>query len=316
MSPLQIKKILVATDFSETSREALPAAASLARKFGAEIHLVHVLESVSPLVFLNPEGVQTWTPDADYPAKFRELLARIAEEEPSFRGLTVKTHLLVDGSIHERLARLEKERRIDLMVLSTHGRSGLERLFLGSFAEKVVRVSNAPVLAYRRRSGAAGGEEGFAPRRILVPYDFSENSRVILDLVRSFASLFGAAVRFQHVLEPLPDLALIPWEGIPADELRVRRSDAPARAVAELEALIREALPGHPNVDAIADFGNPFVDIVRSARDFDADLIVMATHGWTGLKHMLLGSVTEKVVRKAPCSVLTVRPRGLAFEHP
>jgi nucleotide-binding universal stress UspA family protein len=313
---MKLKKILVTTDFSDSSRKAFPAAAGLARRFGAQLHLVHILDEVPPVLYFSPEGVQTYSPEVDYPARVRELLARTAAEEQSFGGIQVVTHLLQGGSLHDRLLAFEREHRIDLTVVATRGRTSLGHLFLGSFAEKIVRLSPSPVLAWRSREGAAEELEGFAPRRILVPFDFSANSRTILDLVRSLAGTFGARVRLQHVLEPLPDLALIPWEGIPAEEIRERRTNAPERARSELEAVIRAELAGLEGVDAIADFGMPFVDIVKAAREFEADLIVMATHGWTGLKHMLLGSVTEKVVRKAPCSVLTLRPEGLAYEHP
>ncbi len=309
---MKLKKILATTDFSDLSRQAFPAAAALARRFGAELHVVHMLDAVPPEVFFSAEGVQTYSPDVDMPLRVREALARLVADEPSFAGLDVKTHLLQGGDVQERLIRFQREHAIDLTLVSTHGRGGLQHFFLGSFAEKVVRLSSTPVLTYRKREGATG----FEPRRILVPYDFSEHSRATLDAVRFFAEAFHSAVRLQHVLELLPDLALIPWEEIPAEEIESRRAGAPERGKAELQSIIAEAFAGMPDVDAVADFGTPFVDIVRGARDFDADLIIMATHGWTGIRHMLLGSVAEKVVRKAPCSVLTIRPAGITFEHP
>jgi nucleotide-binding universal stress UspA family protein len=311
---VKLKKILVTTDFSEKSRLAFPAAADLARKFGSELHLVHSMERIPAEVFFTSEGVQAYSPAIDYPLKFRDLLQQIAAEEPSFQGLSVKTHLLEGGGVTDRLLHFEKEHRIDLTVIASAGSNSFGHLLLGGFAEKVVRTSLSPVLACRARPGA--GASGFSPKKMLVPYDFSENSRIILDFVRFLADAYQSQVRFQHVLEPLPDLALIPWEGITVDEIRERRTDAPSRGKGELEELIRKEFPGKAGFDAIADFGTPFVDIVRAARDFEADLILMTTHGWTGIRHMLLGSVTEKVVRKAPCSVLTVRPAGLSYEHP
>src|SRR5262245_46101150 len=108
------KKILVTTDFSDLSLLALPAAAGLARKFGAELHLVHVLESVTPLLFVDPAGVQSYSPEQDYLSRFKELLARTVEEEPSFRGLEVKPHLLEGGYLHDRVIRFQKQQGIDL----------------------------------------------------------------------------------------------------------------------------------------------------------------------------------------------------------
>jgi nucleotide-binding universal stress UspA family protein len=309
---MKIERILVTTDFSDQSRHSFPAAASLARRFSAELHLVHVLETVPPDFFFSSEGIQGYSLDVDYPEKFRQLLRELAGCE-EFEGISVRHHLLEGGLVYERLSNFQKEMNIDLMVISTHGRTGLGHLLLGSFAEKAVRLSFSPVLTCRK---CKENSRGFLPERILVPFDFSENGRVILDPVRFFADEFGAKVRFQHVLEPLPDLVQIPWEEISVDEIRERRLDAPQRGKQELEKLIRNEFPGRPGFEAVAEFGNPFVDIVRGAREFEADLIIMATHGWTGLKHMLLGSVAEKVVRKAPCSVLTVRPADFSFEQP
>lgn len=319
---MKLKKILVTTDFSDLSRQAFPVATGIARKFHSELHLVHVLESMPPLVFFSPEGVQGYSPHLDYRSKFADLLARTAEEEPAFQGISVKPHLLEGGYVHERLAGFQRQHGIDLTVVSTHGRTGLGHLILGSFAEKVVRLAACPVLTYRPPPGlpplkAEGGrrEDGFGPRKILVPYDFSVNAEVVLDAVRTFAPAYGARVLLQHVVEPLPDLALIPREGVTGEELGERRVDALEKARRELEGLIQREFPDLPG-QAVAGFGAPFAEIIRMARESEADLIIMATHGWTGLKHMILGSVAEKVVRKAPCPVLTLRPAGLSFEHP
>jgi len=311
---MKLKRILVTTDFSELSRQVFPTAASLARRFKAELHLAHVAEALPIPLVSSPTGRQSYSPEQDYRLKLKDLLARTAED-PSFGGLSVKPHLLEGGYVHERLARFQKREGIDLTVIATHGRTGLSRLFLGSFAERVVRLSVSPLLVYRPSTGRVGGEEEFSPQKILVPFDFSENARAALDAVRLFAGAYNARLRFQCVLEPIPDPSLLYWEGIAVDKAGDGAAQALEKARRELECTIREELPERDQVQAAATFGTPFLDLVKAAREFEADLIIMATHGRTGLKHMLLGSVAEKVVRTAPCSVLTVRPAGMVMEQ-
>ena len=150
--------------------------------------------------------------------------------------------------------------------------------------------------------------------RILVPTDFSKHSQNALAYAVAFAEKFGAELFLLHVVQ---DLALF----IP-DSVTVAPPVAPP--VERLTAAVREALervvrdnnlgrlPVHPEVRE----GTPFHEIIRFAREKDIDLIVMGTHGHTGLAHVLLGSVSEKVVRKSPCPVLTVRHPEHEFVHP
>ncbi len=145
---VRLKRILATTDFSRESLAAFPAAADIARKFGAELHIAHFLERIPTDVFLTPDGVQTYSPEVDYARKFRDLLGKVAAEEPSFSGLTAKTHLLEGGTVADRLAHFEREHRIDLTVISSSGRSAIGHLLLGSFAEKVVRTARSPVIVW------------------------------------------------------------------------------------------------------------------------------------------------------------------------
>jgi nucleotide-binding universal stress UspA family protein len=150
--------------------------------------------------------------------------------------------------------------------------------------------------------------------RILVPTDFSKWSQNALTYAVAFAEKFGAEIHLLHVVQ---DLALfIPEAVMMAPPMAPPVEQFVTAARAALERVVRElalpALPIHPEVAE----GVPFDEIIRCAREKDVDLIVMGTHGHTGLAHMLLGSVAEKVVRKAPCPVLTVRHPEHEFVHP
>lgn len=308
---MQIKKILVTTDFSENSRLTYPAAASFARRFGAEVHLAHVMESVPPCLFFSPTGAQSYSPSADYRLKFRELIEQAAKAR-EWGGLDVKPHLLEDRDVAGRLEQFQRHQHIDLTVTASRGRSALEHFFLGSTAEKLVRRSATPVLVHRSAPGAAPALPDYAPQRILVPYDYSENAQAVFPLLRLLVQTFQSQVCLVHALEALPDLTVLSWEGIAPIQSDMVLAEAPGRARQELESLIRKDLSDIPKVEAVAELGNAYQVIVNEAARFRADLILTATHGWTGLKHMVMGSIAEKIVRKAPCSVLTLRPEAMA----
>ncbi|HLJ95195.1 MAG TPA: universal stress protein [Gemmataceae bacterium] len=150
--------------------------------------------------------------------------------------------------------------------------------------------------------------------RILVPTDFSKHSEVALTYAAALAEKFGAELVLLHVVQDLalfiPDaVAVAPPIAAPVEQFTAAARDALDR-IGQAENL--RHLRFHREVRE----GTPFYEIIRFAKEGDVDLIVMGTHGHTGLTHVLLGSVTEKVVRKAPCPVLTVRHPEHEFVHP
>ena len=148
-------------------------------------------------------------------------------------------------------------------------------------------------------------------KRILVPTDFSDAGKSALMYAVAFADQFGAAVDLFHVVEPIPPGALLSY--MPMEELKQSmQKDAEDQMEALHSAWEDYAFP----VQRIVVEGHPFVEIIRQAKESNADLIVMGTHGRGAIAHMLLGSVAEKTVRKAPCPVLTVRHPEHEFVHP
>lgn len=145
--------------------------------------------------------------------------------------------------------------------------------------------------------------------RILVPTDFSDCSERARSYACEFAKRFEAEL---HLLHAVPPISIPAYMGYVPDEL-VEPKDS-AREM--LEAWDDPALQDAKNVVRVVVLGTPFVEIVQYAREQKMDLIVMGTHGHSGLTHALLGSVAEKVVRKAACPVLTVRPEGHQFVMP
>jgi nucleotide-binding universal stress UspA family protein len=150
--------------------------------------------------------------------------------------------------------------------------------------------------------------------RILVPTDFSKHSENALKYAVAFAEKFGAELHLLHVVQ---DLALFLPDAVtamPPVTPPVEQLTAAVRVA--LDRLIEEHQLQRLKVQTEVREGTPFYEIIHCAREKDVDLIVMGTHGRSGLVHVLLGSVTEKVVRKAPCPVLTVRHPEHEFVHP
>ncbi len=150
--------------------------------------------------------------------------------------------------------------------------------------------------------------------RILVPTDFSEFSAPAVKYACAFAEKFGSEIHLLHVVQDL--VALVPEPGLafppPGDYMREMQSAAEQA----LERQPGDMLPEGVAVVRAVRQGPAFVEIIRYARESETDLLIMGTHGRSGLTHVLLGSVTEKVVRKSPCPVLTVRPDEHQFVMP
>jgi universal stress protein A len=141
-------------------------------------------------------------------------------------------------------------------------------------------------------------------KRILVPLDFSEHSRCALRFAREWAARFGSEICLLHVIEPMNTYGILAADPIPVP-MPVTDLHEPARA--ELARIVQQEFSDSAKVSVQLRDGVPYDAISNAAREWDADLIIVATHGRTGLTHVLMGSTAERVVRHAPCPVLTVR---------
>jgi nucleotide-binding universal stress UspA family protein len=140
--------------------------------------------------------------------------------------------------------------------------------------------------------------------RILVPIDFSEHSRDALRYAVDLGAIFDSELILVFVVESMGYPADLGYGQVAIPQIERELTE---RGRAELERLAREAVGGVLAVKIHVPAGRPFVEIIKAAREFEADMIVIATHGHTGVEHILFGSTAEKVVRKAPCPVLVVR---------
>jgi nucleotide-binding universal stress UspA family protein len=221
-------------------------------------------------------------------------------------GLQVEAHCIRGGAPAEVIRAFAEQHDIHLVMMSSHGRRGVRRLLLGSVTEEVIRRSPCPVLVERREGSATPSS---AARRIVVPVDFSEASGQSLEHARLLASALGAEIDLLTVIHdpiyPAPYgagemPALV--EYLPEIEGRARR---------RLDDLAAQAA-GERVVRAFVRRGDPALQILDHARERECGLIVISTHGASGLNRLLLGSVTEKVLRRAASAVYVV-PAAIAF---
>ena len=153
-----------------------------------------------------------------------------------------------------------------------------------------------------------------ALKTILVPTDFSEASDAALKYAKGLAAAFGASLHIVHVME---DLLAHAWSAeVYVASMPNLREEIEKEARERLADLVGDEEPGRPAVETALLSGNPFLEIIRYAKANSVDLIVIGTHGRGAIAHMLLGSVAEKVVRKSPCPVLTVRQAQHDFVMP
>lgn len=301
---LDIHDILYPTDFSPCASHALPHAVRLAKTFGADLHLLHAL-------VLQDADTGNAAPRLPSMEQLYEALEERAEQqlrnamdEQDERGFEIKRAQVRSLSAAAAILDYASENDADLIVMGTHGRRGLRRLLLGSVAEEVVRLAPCPVLTVPERT--EGGPATHVDR-ILVPVDFSSHATLALAYAAEFASLFAADMHVLHVVDEVvyPDFypPVIPSAGSVTDELR-------DESINRLKGLLREAPEtGRPTFVHVCA-GRAASAIPDFASEQNADLIVLASHGLTGLSHMLLGSVSEQVVRRATCPVFTVKAFG------
>jgi nucleotide-binding universal stress UspA family protein len=295
-------RILVPVDYSAPSEAALAFARLTARMFDSHLHVLHVLDPI----FLRAVVANLQDRRA---AALKRLHDHLNDEDHQrFHAVTAIEESSVPADEIERYA---KRHDIDLIVMGTHGHRGVAHALLGSVAERVVRVAPCPVITVREPQ--APGDTGLQPpARILVPTDFSPPSDRALEHAQALARKSGASIHLLHVLEDLVDTASFGTEVFVPDSPEVRA--ARLQAARERLAARTAVGAGDPRVTTEVVVGAGARTIVRYAAEQHFDLIVMGTHGRTGLAHLLMGSVAEGVVRTANCPVFSTHDASTAVQ--
>jgi nucleotide-binding universal stress UspA family protein len=292
---MQIKNILVPVDFSECSDHAVEYALYLAEKYEAEMTLLHVI------VLFQGESHKKKKLD-DYEELVREKeksgLDKInaLHKNAGNRGVTVNSEVARDITEYQAILEFIAGNNIDLVVMGTHGRTGIKKWIYGSVAEKIVRLSPAPVLTIQHDDDV----REFKINKILAPVDFSDYSKKAVEVAATIAGQFEAGIEFLHVIaDPVP----LGYHEVGIEGLYTFDQELTEKSLKHLKEFVGRT--GSNYMYTILE-GIPYMQISEHARTTQTDLIVMATRGKSGLQHFLVGSTTERVVPLAPCPVLTV----------
>jgi nucleotide-binding universal stress UspA family protein len=304
MKKLSIQNIVVPVDFSEMSIQAIRTASGLARRFNASIHLAHVRQFdyasgfSAPAPPMVPFSFMTYEQNEE--TKIVTELNALAREYGVSSGIC---HVLGGAPAFDEICRVAEKIPADLIVMPTHGRTGLKHVFLGSTAERIVQHSPCPVLVTRESVLQSKNGSRFKINKILVPVDFSSCSREGLRYAIAFANEFGARIVLVHATY-LGYVYSI--EGTAIYDIPGLQKAARKTAERKMREFVRSVSFGAVKFETAFTDGSPVIDICAFAKEHDVDLILTSTHGFTGFTHVLIGSIAEQVVRHAPCSVLVV----------
>ena len=306
---IAIRRILCPTDFSDYSRRALDHAMAIARWYGSTVTALHVVSS-TPVVASYP-GPVVLEPIVLTAISRAELLANVktfidAETVP---GVPVEA-VIRDGQAAAEIVAQAASMDADLLVIGTHGRSGFERLLLGSVTEKVLRKARCPVLTVPRRLPDAMPAGAVLYKRILCPVDFSASSLHALKYATSLAQESDGQLTVLHVIshefENAVDRAnaVATEEAMTSGDFRREREEALRR---RLNDTVSRVDTEYCTPDGLVTHGRPWSEILRIASERQSDLIVMGVQGRGAADLMFFGSTTQHVVREATCPVLTLR---------
>lgn len=297
---VRIANILVPIDFSELSLRAIPIAKKIAQRFGANVHLAHVQECSYPALVFGPDAPALIAPLQDF-ERWREASQRRLEKMAIEHRLTGTCRAEIGGAPFDMLDWIADDIAADLIVTSTHGRTGFKRALLGSTAERLVQHSPCPVFIVRERPGRRSTTQRID--KILVPVDFSECSLAGLNYAIQFAKKWAAGLIVVHAVDLGPVLMA---DGYGLSDLSAVREAAIKQAEWQMREFVRRAHFGGVPFATVVTKGGAVAGICKVTAAEKIDLIITATHGRTGLKHVLIGSVAELAVRHAPCPVLVV----------
>jgi nucleotide-binding universal stress UspA family protein len=303
--------ILVPLDGSELAEEALPLASALAVRWHEPLHLLLVHQS--PSIFIAPEAgpASLLALDEEVRRNLKNYLANTAERVAAQSGATV-IPILLDGPVVPALTEYATNHVARMVVMTTHGRSGVSRMFLGSVADRLIRQICCPAIL--ATPGAAGRARRVDERhRAVIPLDGSRLAESIIDKVLAVYSPREVVLELLSVV-PIPALGGAPlapgtW-----------RPDVVEAAVGAADDYLRSVAARLRELDVTVETGVVVDDmvagaVVRYAAERHADLIAVATRGTAGFERAVIGSVADKVVRSAGIPVLVWNPLPGAVSH-
>ncbi|CAG2533759.1 MAG: universal stress protein [Maribacter dokdonensis] len=272
-----MKKIIVLTDFSEPSENALKAAADLAKKHDVELFVVHMLE-LNQAILTSPDGM--YIEQTVFLVKLAEKNLEEFLQKPYLDGIKV-TPVIKHYKVYSELDAIAEEHNADLIVMGSNGSSGFEEIFIGSNAEKVVRNATVPVLVIK------GEVNGLSIDRFVFACDFNDDNLPAFQKAREFADMINAKMEVVFINTP--------------NDAFMSNRDAYQKInkfLTKANAAVQVEIYNDYSVEqGILNYGNTIL----------ADAIAMPTHGRKGISHLFNGSIGEDVVNHARIPVITFK---------
>jgi nucleotide-binding universal stress UspA family protein len=292
---IQIKKIMVPTDFSETSRMALAHAAFLARLINAELLLVHV-QPPDPFYFEIPEPLLVIQDHAKLDKFLDEKLMEIVRDVEAEYGIKPR-QLVSSGQIANEVMLLAQKEKTDLIIMGTHGAKGFEELFIGSNAHKIVNLAPCPVLTVQ----AHATKPGFT--NIVLPIDRSLHSREKVSIATSLAKVYGAKI---HILGLLDDNA------VPDDDDDENEFGKLQIVLDQVQHAIENAGIGFTRHTVQGT--HLAAEALKYGESVNADLVIIMTDHESALTGVFMGPLAKQIVNHSRIPVLSIKPHYGNFE--
>lgn len=272
-----MKSIIVPLDFSDQSENALKVAASLARKHDSEILVLHMLE-LNQAIISSTEG---------YYQEHTVFLLKLAEkrlseflDKPFLKGIKI-TPVIKHFKVFSEVNEIAEKHDASLVVMGSHGADGLQEIFIGSNAEKVVRHSTVPVLVIKKKI------EDFVPKTMVFASDFDEENVTAFQKAKDFAELLGLDMKMVFI-------------NTPGDDFLGSREIYQKISAFQLKAGTGE------QVEIYQDYSVE-QGVINFAEDYNADIIGIPTHGRKGLSHFFMGSIGEDIANHSNIPVVTFK---------
>jgi nucleotide-binding universal stress UspA family protein len=297
---MKIQKILWAYDGSNESQEALKYAVFLAKKFGSEITGVYISMMHMMSMYINYPHAESEIfyglmekAEKNRQARLNSIESELATEGLRFKGKVLK------GDPSKDIVGAASDDKSDLIVMGKRGHGLIDRMLVGSTTLRVLRESDIPVLAVKKRDE----KDTVEINNILVPLDISEKQDSALNYAIELANMINANISVVYVVRLESYDFEIPYNLL--ENMIPFASGELSKRVQE--AKLKLGIKSEIKTEVIQGL-SPALSIVNHASNKDIDLIVISTHGRKGIKRLILGSVTEKVIQESHCSVLALKP--------
>ena len=275
------EKILVPLDGSRVAEVALSSAEDLARRLDSRIVLLSIAESAE---------AQDYHKQEIYLSNIAADISKREKEQPELfqgKGLNIDSVVLV-GQPAEEIIRYSNQENISLIIMSTHGHSGIKRWTLGRMTDRVLRATERPLVLVRAgNTGAGNDSKGILFHKVVISLDGSEESEAVISPIAELAARLQTEVTLLQVV---------------ARSYRVY-----ADAEAYLETVLHLLRSKGINANSVVRMGTAANEIIKLADETKADIVAMSTHGRSGIRQWAIGSVADRVLRRGNSHVLLVR---------